>query len=140
MDLQQRKPGARILSTLSRRSTDCWLTASLRWKSPAEEAGQGQSAQLSTPTKRPASAPAPATGEEAAPEVTAVEPLLGCTAAVGTGGDGEAVRPAVVPRAEDSAGGEVEEEEGGEGSGGTAGAAPTSRPAVPIRKEETTIL
>ena len=84
----------------------------------------------------PASAPAPATGEEAATEVTAVVPLQGRTAAAGIGGDGEAVRPAEVPPAEDTAGGEGEEEEGGEVSGGTAGAAPTSSPAEPATKKK----
>ena len=47
-----------------------------------------------------------------------------------------AVRLAVVPLAEDTAGGEGEEEEGGEVSGGTAGAAPTSSPAEPATKKK----
>ena len=83
----------------------------MRRKSPAEEASPGQPAQQPTPTRIPASAPAPATGEEAATEVTAVVPLQGRTAVAGIGGDGEAVRPAEVPPAEDTAGGEGEEEE-----------------------------
>ena len=72
-----------------------------------------------------ASAPAPATGEEAATEVTAVAAPQGRTPATGIGGDEEAVRLVEAPSAEDTAGGEGEEEELGEASGGTAGAAHT---------------
>ena len=65
-----------------------------------------------------------------------VVPLQGHTAAAGIGGDEEAVTPVEVPPAEDTAGGEGEEEEGGEVSGGTAGAALTRSPAAPATKKK----
>ena len=83
-----------------------------------------------------ASAPAPATGEEAATEVTAVAAPQGRTPATGIGGDEEAVRLVEAPSAEDTAGGEGEEEELGEASGGTAGAAHTSGPAELATKKK----
>ena len=63
-------------------------------------------------------------------------PLQGRKVAVIIGGDGEAVRLAEAPPAEDTDGGEGEEVEGGEASGGTAGAAPISSPAEPATKKK----